>query len=381
MGTHNGILIPTAVVDKNGRMTTVHKKPVPSVSVPSALVSAAPSLVGPEESQEGVTPNKEFHPTKKQVTPHCFTLNLRQDTVDRRLPSRSKHDSGYQFISFDATDIEVYDVLSTTRNHATAMVLLQEGVRTTEEARNYLKSIDAEPLIDDRSQLAQKALERRIDAATLITFGEYYNPELWHAGDHLERYLDGVEAYSYPQFQTNRRGPLLSDILTGKIRFSDIKTIGLRNCKNFIVRNGNLDTLHELANGSANYTAEQLRDAFNTADGNYDTYFVANLMCRKHGGEWAAGINWSVGAKACHEWLRTERETADYSATEKEFITYANELRKTTFRQMKDIKALFKANVSLGFAVEKSADPERFTVDQLIVMHRGVPAPMVSGWL
>jgi hypothetical protein len=366
--TSNGSLIPTPVVDKNGRATTVHKKVLPPTGASAVLGAVPPTLKG-TESGEDVRP---FYPTKKQTEQRHLAQNIRYDKIDRRLPNKGKD---YEWVSFMASDLEVYDVFSVTRDNAIGMMLLNHGIRSAEDARNLMVSLDAENLIDDRSELAHKALARRIDSAMMIEFSQYYNPALWHAGEHLDRYLDGVELHSFPKFQ-NRKDSIFSDILTGKIKLDDIKTIGVKVVANQFNNEDDLNSLRSLADGSANYTAEHLRDACKTAGGDRFSYWMVQRMCETHGGEWAAGINWMVGAAAQGEWRKGER-----IGDEKEAITYANDFHQKLGGKVAESIALYKAGAPLEFAVEKLGASQGFTVEQVIAMHEGVPAPMTSGWL
>lgn len=366
--TPNGSLIPTPVVDKNGKATTVHKRPLPSTSTSAVLVTVPPKL-GNAESGEALRP---FYPTKRQAESRHFSSTLRYDKIDRRLPNKG---SDYEWVSFQATDLEVYDVFSATRDNPAGILLLNNGIRSAEEAREFLTSIEAENLIDDRTEMAQKALARRIDSDMLIKFSELYNPALWHSGEHLDRYLDGVELYSFPKFQS-KTGPLFSDVLTGKIKLDDIKTIGIKVVATHFNDDSDLNSLRSLADGSANYTAEHLRDACKTAGGDRMSYWLVQKMCERHGGEWAAGINWMVGASAQAEWRRGERV-----GDEKEAISYVNDFHKKSGGKVDDVMALYKAGVPLDFAFEKSSGSNHFTVEQVIAMHEGIAAPMTSGWI
>jgi hypothetical protein len=366
--TPNGSLIPTPVVDKNGRATTVHKKPLPPAGASAVLGAVPPTLTG-AEAGEAVRP---FYPTRKQEEQRHFAKSLRYDKIDRRLPNKG---TDYEWVNFSASDLEMYDVFSVTRDNAIGMMLLNHGIRSAEDARTLMVSLDAENLIDDRSELAQKALTRRIDSAMMIEFSDYYNPALWHTGEHLDRYLDGVELYSFPKFQ-NRKGPLFSDILTGKIRLEDIKTIGVKTVANHFNDDGDLESLRSLADGSANYTAEHLRDACKTAGGDSFSYWMVQRMCKTHGGEWAAGINWMVGSAAQGQWRRGKS-----IGDEKEAITYAHDFHQKLGGKVAESIALYEAGVPLEFAVEKIGASGGFTVEQVIAMHEGVPASMTSGWI
>jgi hypothetical protein len=371
----NANLVPTSVVDRNGRVTTVHKKPVAAPSAASALSNIAPSLSAPEaDAQERV-----FQPTKKQIEQRHHSHMLRPGAIDRRLPAGPRGYDSYSNADFTASDMEIYDVMSVTRDNETALVLLRDGIRSAKDAADYLSAEDRYPLMDDRSEMATKALARRLDSETLIKFSELYNPGLWHSGEHLDMYLDAAELYSYPKFQ-QKKGPLFSDILNGRIRLSDIKTIGIRTSHVVLTDLSNdLSTLHNLADGSANYTAEQLRDAFKTSDGNSATYFMINLMCQRHGGEWASGIDWHVGIPAQEYWRRQnkERRGKDH-AEEKAFISYVDQFHKKGACSVDDMYALFTSGVELEFAAEKT---KQFPVQQVIAMHEGIAPPVTDGWL
>lgn len=353
---------------------TVHKRPSAAPVSNGTLGSIAPTLT----PQSVDTSERPFYPTKKQTEQKNRNQVLKPDTVDRRLPRGRKGYDEYQSVFFTASDIEIYAVMSVTRDNPTAIVLLREGIRTAEDAAKFLSEEDRAPLADDRSEMATKALARRIDADTLIEFGALYNPALWHSGEHLDHYLDAVELYSYPKFQ-QKKGPLFTDILSGKIRLSDIKAIGIRTTHLVLTdQNHHMSPLYELADGTANYTAEQLGKAFKTASGDSNSYQTINMMCQRHGGDWAEGIDWNMGVPAADYWGRnTPREGRDYEE-QKEFITYVNEFSKRGARPIDDMYALFKAGVSVGFAAERAKE---YNVQQVVALHEGISLPVTEGWL
>lgn len=369
MSLNHGNLVPTPIVDKNGKATTVHRKNSPAPVVITALNEVSPTV-----AHSGSSVDRPFIPTKKQEFQRRSLRRLiNPDKIDSRIPHKT---TGYEWINYDASDTEVYDVLSVTRDNITAMMLLNSGARSAEEARTLLVKYDADNLIDDRSELAQKALSRRLDPSILFEFGETYNPSLWHTGVHLDRYLDGIELYSFSRFRYKKE--VLSDVLSGAIRFSDIKTIGIRMTDRHFRSDESRSYLRALADGSATYTAEQLRDSCKTAGGHHDAYWTAMRKCQQYGGEWASGINWMVGNLAHDAWMRGKKE-----GDEKEIISYANEFYKQTgnWTKITEVMKLSKAGIPVAFAAEKLMGPNSFTVEQIIAMNAGVPAPMATGWI
>lgn len=369
-------LVPEKRADKNGHLTTRWVKP--DSSVPSAgTVLPAPSLNSVTEATVPLV-ERPFIPTKKQTRQQWFLLTVKD--IDRRLPEQSKSYGERYSLSFKATDLEVFEILSVTRDNNTALVLLNEGIKSADDAVAYLKGISAEPLLDDRSELADKLRERRTGAQDFFELSKYYNPALWHSGEHLDRYLDAVEAMSHPKLR-HKSGTFFSDILNGKINYSDVKTIGLRTCSRILLRGDDLSLFHGLAEGTTNYTAEQLHEAFKTADGNYYSYDEIILMSKRHGGDWATGIDWRIGVLAMRAAHSVDRSDPNFSEMRKGFVEYADQFMKHADRDMKSLYEIYKAGVDLDFAVEKSADPQAYNAEQLIAMQEGVPVPMTQGWL
>lgn len=164
--------------------------------------------------------------------------------------------------SFDASSMQIYDVLSVTRHPATALQLLEIGVRDRKNALAFLQAINMHDLIGDNTEFVRSLVARGISSDN--AFKCLLRPEFY--GHPLD--ISPTLVADAVEFSLWREEPavsavhaeLVQKILAGSIRFSDVQEVGaeqLTGSKHLAIF---VHPLEELASQQANFTASDLGD-------------------------------------------------------------------------------------------------------------------------
>lgn len=183
---------------------------------------------------------------------------MHRKSSDSRLKSIcSRINTGlYGAARFTASDVEIYDVLSTCHGND-AMLLLAAGMRTRQDALEFLKEHDLELLIIDHEQIAQDALKRDIPALHAMELMGF------HGSRHREEphYLDALEANGIRTLrELNKYYPTIPNlIMSDVVRLDDIKTIGVTRLLEGSRHSPVIDQLKMIRSGESSYDAETMK--------------------------------------------------------------------------------------------------------------------------
>lgn len=357
-------LIPTQVVDKNGRTTTVHKKASVSPSG-SKLGELAPSL--------GKAPrSKAFTPTAQQLKSERNAFGVHAAKVDPGLHPLLPHGWNTTAITINASDVDLYAALGNIADtsNAIACFSVNDGVPDEvflrEHKLSHLGNTDP-----SRTELIQAALERRIPAKEFAVFDLKFS-----AYSDMPTYLDAAHAYSIPTLQ--KIPDFAHEVRRGNIKLDDVMTVGMKAIGTLKRSFGAVKTremLASLADGTANYTAEQLKAVFGRCRAN-SASFVAMQLIEEYGGEYAASISdFELAHNISMLWGH------DQEGSLGDAVSYADRFRQKTFRNHKQVYDLYMAGVDLDFAVEHSRKLDAISTHQIIAMHEGITKPLTQGWL
>jgi hypothetical protein len=217
-------LIPEKRVDKNGVLKTKHVRAAGKPAV-TKRQAPAPTLGGSSRTPVKLRP--------KQVVQRYRNFHFHPviDADKRLLAGRPVKDP-----IFTASDVEIYEVFSAT-DSANAILLLENGVRSADEARAYLRKIDAGDLIRDYSSLMDDMLSRNVspeDTSNGMLRLDLHIARRPNQNDYSANYPDTIEFLSLSAFENMRgRTNFMNDILEGRINFGDIKDIGTTRLKVF----------------------------------------------------------------------------------------------------------------------------------------------------
>jgi hypothetical protein len=201
---------PEVRVNKLGVPVTKHVLIDPKANSSKTILPPVPNVV-----RAPVTGSPE------QLRMQDVVLSGRLFPADERLSSLLDQ-SEKTIYKFNACEAEIFAVMSVT-DLGNAFALLEIGMRTADEARDHLYEIGASDLIHDRSALMQELLERGIpyDKSAYVLQKEFDAESSPYCADALEFYAwkgsVGVET----------RRLVCSDIIDGKVRLDDLKTIDM----------------------------------------------------------------------------------------------------------------------------------------------------------
>lgn len=220
-------LVPEQRLDKNGRFNTKHVRATPKARSATSNVPA-PSLATAGKVKETKPAQKAFRPRVSQTRQERHTLNDLGNDFHPALKDldRAGYSWGRNYLafSFEASEVEVYDVLKVTTPDNAAR-LLGSGIRTADEAVEYLRTHGASDAIIDASALATEALQRGIKSDLFMTRG----PEMLKEDSPYA--MDALEARSITSIADQVPGQVEYSILAGKIKLADIKYIGAAKLK------------------------------------------------------------------------------------------------------------------------------------------------------
>jgi hypothetical protein len=218
-------LTPEKRLDKNGVLTTKH---VRAVGKPVAVRRQTPA---PTLGEAGKKKKVKLRPKQVEQRYRNFHFHPVVDGDKRLLDGRPVQDP-----IFTASDAEIFDVLSVT-DSANAILLLEKDIRSADEARAYLREMDAGDLIRDYSGLMNEMLARNVspeDTSDAILRLDLHLARRPNQSDYSENYPDTIEFLSASAFENMRgRTNFMKDILEGRISFGDIKAIGTTRLKPF----------------------------------------------------------------------------------------------------------------------------------------------------
>lgn len=215
-------LIPEVRVNKNGVPVTKH---VSSAGKPAVSRRDAPAPTLSGSSRKTV----KLRPKQAEQRYRNFHFQPVIDGDKRLLAGRPVQDP-----IFTASDAEIFDVFSAT-DASNAVLLLEKGIRSADEARSHLRKIDAGDLIRDYSGLMDEMLARNVspeDTADGVLRLDVHLARRPNQNDYSANYPDTIEFLSLSAFENMRgREHFMKDILEGRINFGDIKAIGTTRLK------------------------------------------------------------------------------------------------------------------------------------------------------
>jgi hypothetical protein len=241
----NSRLVAVQRPDKTGKVVTRHIKADPSTTTARSIMPA-PSL-GPQPKASKLAPVK---PRPKQVERQRKTGVW--GGMDERLGTTGVISKSHYY-ALTVSEAEVYEVLAVTAVYGNAIKLLSEGVRSSEEARNYLTRYGLDDIIKDRSELTQEALRKNVSPDDFVMYGRMINPR--HDPSNA---MDAVLFAASPLAEGNFEAQ--SDILEGNISYADIKRIGVSKLKASGRLGEILPLLRQLQKGDTPCTVDDLKE-------------------------------------------------------------------------------------------------------------------------
>lgn len=247
-------LIPEQRLDRNGKLVTKHVRATPKQGAGRSAIPA-PSA-GTKRPSKPVT--KAYKPLPRQLESFHRSFRLASFPANDPLTDKSQREKNmYQSIhtNFQASDAEIYDVLSATTSQGNALeIMARGGVRSAKEARAYLKKNKAPELIADRRALMTAAFERGMSAEVFVSCYELLD-EKARQSPHV---LDAVD-FKKSALNYNFNAFVLEEIVSGDISLSDLKAIGYSRLKPHSRAYALTELLIKLNHGEADYTIDDVK--------------------------------------------------------------------------------------------------------------------------
>lgn len=217
-------LVPEKRLDKTGKLVTRHVRQ--DGSSPKSGTSLPAPSVAPKSAARAQSP-KPLKLRPQQLKQELYKESRYQGIVSPQLRAEGT-DFLHKRTNFRANDVEFLSVLSVA-NEADALHMLNEGIRTKEDAVTYMRDRGMEPPFD-RSELVEKALSRNISADQYRFFFNTANvPTINLESPYLVEAMElfGIVSLK-PQYHDVSR--LICD---GEVRLADIKKIGAGRLKGY----------------------------------------------------------------------------------------------------------------------------------------------------
>lgn len=267
-------LIPEQRIDKNGRLSTKHVRATAKgknvhSNVPAPSLGTRAKVRNPKSAQ------KAFDPSLTQTTQEhrCFGegyLNCHPNLEHLNEIGNNSAGRNYTVFSFVASEVEMYDVLSVTSpDHAVR--LLAKGIRTADEAVQYMRSHRASDAILDLKAMSDDSLRRRIKSEVFMRRAS----ELFQTGS--PHFMDALEAHSITSIKDQIVGRIEHGLLDGSIKLDDIRYIGTTKLKVHNRLRRSADALIRVNQPDQNYTLDDMKalvsravaETSNTIEGEY----------------------------------------------------------------------------------------------------------------
>ena len=223
-------LIPEKRLDKNGVLTTKHVRAVPKASGSLSNVPA-PSLGGavPGQANKGV--GKTFKPRPGQTKQQRYSISTTMNPISPELLAGTDwRPASNSYFPFEASEVEVYAVLSVAKPGDAARMLCH-GVRTAEEAREYLLKHGAEHQAVKRTKITADALKRGISSYDFMNRMRLVG--VAHPDDDSAPYAMDVLELSTISALNGQYGYVVQEVRSGEIKLDDIKYLGVSKLKSF----------------------------------------------------------------------------------------------------------------------------------------------------
>jgi hypothetical protein len=365
-------LIPTAVVDKNGKPTTVHKKLNASGSGKASSVPA-PSLVSKAAAKK---PARKKPLSKQLEVKHRMTdfSSYRPDqAIYAALGVNIEHE--FPLAIIQASDVQMYDMFAILETD-NAFALLSQGVTDADAAVELLESNGLGHLLVDRRDMADDALDRRVGAWTFLELasrlgiGKGCDPKTYVDAARLE------DSTTLPRWTTNGEPSSYAyGVACGDIDYDDVMSIGITELSKSDGSSQLIyDRLKDIKAGTAGYDVELLKHlhskSLTTRD--MDSGF---RLAEEHGAEFVTGV------RDLSHVLSLDSDFKDRNVEDRRsLLSYAIE-GGLAFHYLsnKEIARLHDESVPIDFAIERVKEQG---VDRLVEIHKsGINKAVSSGWL
>lgn len=255
-------LVSEVRADKTGKLVTRHVraetgavgagKPMPSPSLPAAPEGRKRRAVKPNEAQlascrYGIPVNQ---PDSKNWGPHV--IGWPSPELDA-VPFTEKQSGQFlhHWYRFDVSDVEYYSVMSAARPFD-ALNLLHRGIKSADEAREFLDEHGLSHLSGDYSAYTDELLRHRINS----NLGMSYLNDIIDADADPILAGEWVKMCSQKSIMDEARF-IKDEMLSGQVTMADLKEVGVRNLAHEIKTVAEY-IIHSKNDNSPNFTLKEI---------------------------------------------------------------------------------------------------------------------------
>lgn len=376
----SGNLVPQKRMDKTGKLVTRHvlaEAPISSTAAPI-----------PAPSVKAVVKTKKT--TLKPPLPKQLKVQTRMTNVGRISPDPEllvalgiDPENAFPLVSVKASDVQLFDMFSVASTSNAAM-LVSYGVKTPDDAVEFLKTRGIGHLVLDRREVMDRAQSLRVNAWNLMDAPYKFEvDELACDADRLIQAVRLDDSASLPRWKDDRAGretketSYANEVLNGSISYDDVMYLGL----SFLADRGTLamgicDHLRDIHEGRAGYDVNVLEHVLQKSRYNPYVFDGGMTMVKEYGADLVMELPTLDSA------LVIDREYPDRSTLQRaDMIRYQRD-GEFSFLDLstKDIVELFDSGIPVDTAKEMLQ--KKLTVSQIIgVRKEGISQPVASGWL
>lgn len=245
----NNNLTPVQRYDRNGKLVTRHVSDAAGSS--TAMGNVPAPMLSSSENKPSLTEGLRLVPS--------------QTFSKRRTDSGAPVTYGTEPV-FEASEVEMYDVLSVASSDA-VVGLLTAGVRSAEEAVDRLSAEGRASELTGSGFIAREMLSRRVAVEFYIMGMERLSEEQVRNAD-PELLADYLEFFAIRSIMRKDSPQIADEVLAGEISLADVREIGIDHLKT----GGRLEiarpALKELKKGTREFTVQDLSKALQKRIGN-----------------------------------------------------------------------------------------------------------------
>lgn len=358
-------LTPEQRLDKNGKLVTRHIRTGPAA--PASLSSLPKVSLGASKQQKVRKPST----TQKKHT------EIRTRWADERLKEvTNKKHRVFDTSRFTCSDAEAYDVFSAVGNPDNTLRLIAAGVRTKEDAIQFLNDNDLYDLQQDGSEVMDELISRGVSAVPAMeSLSKFGLDRLDH-----EHFFDAVEANSVRALREATGSPIDVPhmVWMGEIDMADVRMIGATRLAKARDVFSVVEQLKEIKDGTSPFGAESLRQLVDLGEANFtDTITDPIRAAKRFGADMVLGLKFYSRAMSVDSALRN----TPYNTAERGEIIQLNDdlLSKGKHLNPTGLRVVYDA----GLGVQEIVDGlnNELELSEIAAIKAGIEPSISSGWL
>lgn len=391
-------LIKTPIVDKNGKQTTVRKR-ADTGTVSKQLGNIAPTVAKPATRKR-----RAYKPTESQLENVSFMVprstaddrswgkkvNRETDPELNSIPiaTDGRYSSDDHCYRFSASEVEYFDVMSVVRPWD-AINLLARGIKTSDEAREFLAENNLEDLIHDKPEIAEELMRGRIN----VNLAASYMDEIIDADADPKNGLEWVKTCAMKTIMYKAEA-IKDEMLSGNVTYADLSRVGVRNLDpgikeiaEYIVHSRNDNNPDFTVEDIATVTATSLSyGSMQTIDAKKDSLRIRLNLARFYGVNAATG--YSAAPPEATVWLRNNM-LAEGTVNDRELADLTRFCAKLKHAYYKgdnyhhELVEIFRSGTPAEKVSDMLADSRNSAeaVLRLAAANNDIPLSLADGWV